>query len=321
MKPFEPRSIEFLRIDEHDGWSVKLYSIALDAPAVDEDAFTSGFDLALGALPQPATTQERPGAAFCIMHQGCGADYVVLGWWDRENELPMRIFVRPPDEHAWRPARGGESFCVWDLQVIAFERDAYVATVLAQPPLGVQAYLDSVLRDPTATRTRWFDRRFELGLPAVAFADILERLRSTPDRLENLVEGLAPKQLTRRQDGAWSVQENVGHLIDLEPLWNGRLDDFLADRDELRTADLENRRTHEAAHNDYRLTDLLDEFRSARLAMVARLEAQPSDFLIREALHPRLEQPITPTDLIFFVAEHDDHHLITITELIRNLST
>ena len=38
------------------------------------------------------------------------------------------------------------------------------------------------------------------------------------------------------------------------------------------------------------------------------------------AMHPRLEQPMTPTDLIFFVAEHDDHHLITITELIRQMS-
>ena len=145
MKPFEPRPIQFLRIHEHEGWRIKLYSIALDAAAVDEDGFAQGLVLALAALPQPATTQERPGAAYCVMHQGRGADYLVLGWWDRENEMPVRVFVCPAEEDAWRAARGSESFCVWDLQVVAFERDAYVATVLAEPSLGVRAYLDSVL--------------------------------------------------------------------------------------------------------------------------------------------------------------------------------
>ena len=145
MKPFEPRPIRFLRLHEHEGWSVKLYSIALDTPTIDEDVFAPGLILGLDALPQPPATDERPGAAFCIMHQGRGADYVVLGWWDRENEMPVRVFVHPAEEDAWRRARGGESFCVWDLQVIAFERDAYVATVLAQPQLGVRSYLDSVL--------------------------------------------------------------------------------------------------------------------------------------------------------------------------------
>ena len=145
MKPFEPRRIRFLRLHEHEDWSVKIYSISLDASTIDEEVFAQGMILGLDALPQPAVTHERPGAAFCVMHQGRGADYLVLGWWDRDNEMPVRVFVRPADEDTWRAARGGESFCVWDLQVVAFERDAYVATVLAQPPLGVQAYLDSVL--------------------------------------------------------------------------------------------------------------------------------------------------------------------------------
>ena len=37
--------------------------------------------------------------------------------------------------------------------------------------------------------------------------------------------------------------------------------------------------------------------------------------LARTALHPRLRQPMSVTDLCFFVAEHDDHHLQTIEEL------
>lgn len=121
-----------------------MYSIVLPGvpPEADLDA---GLLLALGSLPDPAQTPSRPGLGFCVLHAGRGANYAVLGWWDRENELPVRIFVRPHDEPTWRPSRGGESFCVWDLQVVAFERDAYVQTLLANPPLGANEYLDRIL--------------------------------------------------------------------------------------------------------------------------------------------------------------------------------
>ncbi|MFQ5529078.1 MAG: DinB family protein [Gemmatimonadota bacterium] len=168
-------------------------------------------------------------------------------------------------------------------------------------------------------RTRWFDRQFDLGLPADAFESVLERLRSAPGRLGQLVGDLTTEQVRRRIDDDWSIQENVGHLIDLEPLWDGRLDDFVAGREELRPADLENRRTHEAAHNERVLEDLLREFGTTRLAMVERMRARRDELLARTALHPRLRQPMTLTDLMFFIAEHDDHHLVTIAEIIRRV--
>jgi hypothetical protein len=38
---------------------------------------------------------------------------------------------------------------------------------------------------------------------------------------------------------------------------------------------------------------------------------------VRTALHPRLKRPMRLVDLCFFVAEHDDHHLATVTRLAR----
>jgi hypothetical protein len=133
MRPFAPRPITFAGLHTHEGWRLKRYTITRDAEPLDWDAFAPGLGLTLAALPQPAVTAERPGLGFVIAHRGAGADYIVLGWWDRENELPVRVVVREQTPGAeWRPARGSESFCVWDLQVIGFERDAYVATVLAE---------------------------------------------------------------------------------------------------------------------------------------------------------------------------------------------
>ena len=166
-----------------------------------------------------------------------------------------------------------------------------------------------------ATTSRWFDRRFELGLPASAFPPVLARLRSLPDRLERAVRGVPEDRLRERTRDAWSIQENVGHLLDLEPLWDQRLDDFDAGVRELHPADLENRKTHGANHNARDLADLQRELLAARTRFVARLERMSEAELSRVALHPRLQQPMSVVDLAFFIAEHDDHHLQTIARL------
>jgi len=161
---FAPRPTRFLGVRDFEGWRLKVYSIILGDRPLDRDGFERGLDLAIQSLPRDeSVTTSRPGVGFVILHQGRGADYVVLCWWDRENELPMRIVVRERDEgieasrdqgtggssdqgaRSWRPARGSESICVWDIDVIWFERNAYVETVLAagarDPREAISAYL------------------------------------------------------------------------------------------------------------------------------------------------------------------------------------
>ena len=131
MDPYLPRPIHPDGLIETGGWRLKCYAITLPEAEVDPGAFTAGVELALDTLPQPARAAGRPGIGIMIAHEGRSARYVVLAWWDHENELPVRVFVaRHDDGGAWRPARDGESFCVWDLQVLWFEREAYVETML-----------------------------------------------------------------------------------------------------------------------------------------------------------------------------------------------
>lgn len=137
MRPFAQRPISSIGVTFHDDWALKRYTIVYGEQPVDWRGFEPGLALAVRSLPEPAVTAERLGVGFLIAHRGAGADYVVLGWWDRENELPLRVVVRDQTPGAeWRPARGSESVCVWDLQVIGFERDAYVTTVLAGGATG-----------------------------------------------------------------------------------------------------------------------------------------------------------------------------------------
>ncbi len=147
MHAYAPRPIRSLGLREYEGWRLKLYSIVYGGATLDEPGFAPGLGMALRALPSPATAPGRLGLGFLIEHQARTAWYTVLCWWDQENELPVRVFVRPLEAHAvWRPARGGESICVGDLEVIGFERDAYVDSILSgtEPP-DVAGYLEKHL--------------------------------------------------------------------------------------------------------------------------------------------------------------------------------
>lgn len=165
-------------------------------------------------------------------------------------------------------------------------------------------------------RQDWFDRTFDFGLPPSLFPAILERLRGTPARLEDRTRDVAEETLTRRDGERWSIQENVGHLLDLEPLWLERARQLFAGEAELVPADLTNRRTHEADHNASSLADLLRGFRGARTDLVLLLGRADDATIVSSAIHPRLRKPMRLIDLALFVAEHDDHHLATITELL-----
>jgi hypothetical protein len=166
-------------------------------------------------------------------------------------------------------------------------------------------------------RTEWIKRQFSFGLPLGMYPNVVERVRGTPARLEDLTRSLPTEIITRRDGDKWSIQEQVGHLLDLEPLGMGRLDDFEAGRETLRAADMENRKSHEANHNTDALANILAAFRKERMAFAQRLDNYDDAFVQRTALHPRLNVKIRVIDLAFFIAEHDDHHLARVSELKR----
>jgi uncharacterized damage-inducible protein DinB len=163
----------------------------------------------------------------------------------------------------------------------------------------------------------WFDRKFEFTFPVELFPNLCVRLRGAPARLEEIVRGVPHGKMIRNPGDKWSAQEHVGHLADLEPLWMARVDDFLRDGGvTLTAADLTNRKTTEAGHNERELKDLLADFRAARMELAERVEKYPAAAFSRALLHPRLKQPMRLVDHLFFVAEHDDHHVARIWEIV-----
>ena len=169
-------------------------------------------------------------------------------------------------------------------------------------------------------RVKWTDRRFNFDFPAGIYPEMIERVRGTPARLEELLAGLPPEILTAQVEGRWSMQENAGHLLDLESLVSQRIDEYLAGNAALHAADMSNRKTHDANHNDVPAESILQAFRAARHEIVNRLESLDAEIFARSALHPRLNVPMRLVDMLFFQAEHDDYHLARISELKKILT-
>jgi hypothetical protein len=169
-------------------------------------------------------------------------------------------------------------------------------------------------------RTKWTERTFTFDQPEGWLQNVLERLYGTPARIRALTSGLSEEELSRKPDGKWSIKEHVGHLIDLEDLHEGRIDDFLARREILRAADMDNVKTHEARHNEARLDSLIAGFSAKRARFVQRLRALDDDTQRFSSQHPRLKTAMRPIDMAFFTSEHDDHHLASMREILENPS-
>ena len=155
--------------------------------------------------------------------------------------------------------------------------------------------------------TPWFERKFG-SVNTHLFPVILERLDGTSVRIREKLKGIPESILSYKKDREWSVLEQIGHMADLEPLWIGRVSDLANSLEYLREADLTNQKTHHARHNNKSLGEIIFEFEKHRKHLIKDLRALKEEDLEKKSLHPRLKTPMTVVDLMYFVAEHDDHH-------------
>ena len=166
----------------------------------------------------------------------------------------------------------------------------------------------------------WLQKKFVFDLPITELPKIVDRLTATIDKIEKLVKGLPEIKLIEKPKGKWSLKEHIGHLTDLEELHDGRIDDFKNKMLNLRAADLENNKTEKAEHNKTSIKDLLRNFSSTRNYFIVRLKGLSEGELSRSAIHPRLQKQMRPIDMAFFIAEHDDHHVMLMEMIVKGIN-
>jgi uncharacterized damage-inducible protein DinB len=164
-------------------------------------------------------------------------------------------------------------------------------------------------------KLQWFERKFSFGMPAGMLPFYLERLEGTITRLEEKVKGIGEDILSNKLDGKWSVKQNIGHLAEVDEIALKRIDEITSGISPMSPAVFEPR----GDYNAKPIHEVLNYFRTNRLKNLTKYENLDEGDFTKSSLHPRLKITMTPVDLAYFDAEHDDHHLVRVNEILKNL--
>ena len=164
-------------------------------------------------------------------------------------------------------------------------------------------------------RPPWAERRFSFVHPPWMLADFIERLRGTAPRLEALVLDVNDADAHRQVEGKWSIAQNIGHLSDVEELWQERLDDLKKGKKTYSPA--VGARFQELAmrHQASPVNAIIRELKDRRSRLVDALASASPELQQASAFHERLQVSMRLVDCAQFYSEHDDHHLLRIRRL------
>ncbi len=160
----------------------------------------------------------------------------------------------------------------------------------------------------------WFERNLKFGLPAVMLPYYLERLGGTFVRMKAKTKGVSEEILATRLDNKWSVKQNIGHLAEVDRIANKRLDEMISGAAVLSPAVFEPQ-----DYNPWPIEKVLNFFYITRVENIKKYTSLSEADLKKSSLHPRLKMQMTPVDLAWFDAEHDDHHLVRMSEILSAL--
>jgi hypothetical protein len=161
----------------------------------------------------------------------------------------------------------------------------------------------------------WFERDLVFGKPKEMLPFYLERLSGTAARLEEKVKDIPDGILSRRLNNKWSVKENIGHLAEVDEVANKRIGEMISGISPMSPAVFEPKQDY----NSKCVLDVVNHFRKSRLANLSLYKSLSDSDLAKASLHPRLKVSMTAVDLAWFDAEHDDHHLVKINEILATL--
>ena len=162
------------------------------------------------------------------------------------------------------------------------------------------------------TSLPWFERNLTFGLPVNMLPYYLERLAGTAVRFDAKIKDFSEADLSARLNDKWSVKQNIGHLAEVDEIANKRVDEIISGVTIMSRAVFEPK-----DYNPWPIEKVLELFKVNRLQNLSKYQALSASDLKKSSLHPRLKIQMTPIDLAWFDAEHDDHHLVAINEILK----
>lgn len=150
VRPYKKRAVRFLEVWRNGKWQIKVYGIAHGRLTPRPELIAAAKDVANQRLESVPGSIQHYFVGFLSVHDGRTANFVFVDWWADENELHHHAYVSPTNQ----PSRlayvtpTGLTACVWDLRVMAFERQAWLDNVLKRPAgPDLDAYLRHTLNE------------------------------------------------------------------------------------------------------------------------------------------------------------------------------
>jgi hypothetical protein len=109
------------------------------------------------------------------------------------------------------------------------------------------------------------------------------------------------------------VKQNIGHLGEVDEIANKRIDEMVNGISPLSPAVFEPKQDY----NKMRVSEVIEYFIERRKKNLKKYSMLIEASLMKASLHPRLKVMMTPVDLAWFDAEHDDHHLVKINSILK----
>lgn len=133
MKIYKPRRTRLNKILAVNDWTVKVYTITTQKQFNSEITL----DGAIRKLPEWLEKAQNQGfeiykVAFLIVHEGLDGVWNLISWWTEGEILQSLTFFAAFDSPREFQAVLKEGFmaCVWEMEVILFERDMWIEHVL-----------------------------------------------------------------------------------------------------------------------------------------------------------------------------------------------
>lgn len=146
MKPYTPRRIDFVSVISVANWQFKVYTITVNQNFQSEDVLQQAIkNLAqwINAAAKYPLPNYKVGCL--IVHEGQGSIFSLVNWWVDENMLQNHVYRTTYNQPLkFEPfSAGGIQCCVWELEVMWYERNTWIKHVLRPGEPDFNAYLSS----------------------------------------------------------------------------------------------------------------------------------------------------------------------------------
>ncbi len=145
LVPYKPRRTWLIGVHEIAGWKLKVYGIAADGREISKDVVSAALNFVTENVPWPNRKNWRFG--FITIHAGTQAVWLLVDVWveDIVRHFLFNSSLSAPAKFTPGP-KDGTTACVWELEVIKHERDAWVRHVLSKPAKpDFEGYLEDVV--------------------------------------------------------------------------------------------------------------------------------------------------------------------------------